>query len=226
LPANGAARRAAPRPPRIRIVVVDDHEVVRHGLRHFLEREADMAIVGEAGSGVDAIRLAEVTRPDVVLLDAKLGDIDGPDVCRRIVAASPATSVVMLTGYLQDGVVLQCLAAGAKGYLIKDVDLAEVTRTVRAVHRGESVLDPKVASRVIASATTRTGISPRGCAVLSNSDRAIVQHVAAGLTNKQIAARVHLSPHTVKDRLERIAADLGVRSRTEIVVESMRAGLV
>ncbi len=216
-----------PRTGHIRILIVDDHEMVRHGLRQLLEHEPDMEVVGEACTGLDAVRIAEVQRPDVVLLDAKLGDIDGPDVCRRILALSPATSVVMLTGYLQDGVVLQSLAAGAKGYLIKDVELPEVKRTIRAVYRGHSVLDPKVASRVIAHAMpgNRNAFSQLG-GVLSDGDRAIIRHVATGRTNKEIGALVHLSPHTIKDRLEKIAAALGVRSRTEVVAESMRAGLV
>ena len=186
-----------------------------------------MEIIGEASTGLDAVRIAEGKRPDVVLLDTKLGDIDGPDVCRRILTVSPATSVVMLTGYLREGVVLQSLAAGAKGYLIKDVELPEVKRTIRAVYRGHSVLDPKVASVVIANATAGNGKSLRRLAgVRAESDRAIIRHVAAGLTNKQIGARVHLSPHTIKDRLEKIASTFEVRSRTEIVAESMRAGLL
>jgi len=184
-----------------------------------------MHVVGDTGTGLQAIHIAEVTRPDVVLLDAKLGDMDGPDVCRRILDVSPATAVVVLTGYLQDGIVLQSLAAGAKGYLVKDVELAEVKRTIRAVYRGQSVLDPKVTSRVIANATAG-GKAAGGYAALSEHDRAIIRHVAAGLTNKQIAALVHLSPHTVKDHLEKIAAAFGVRSRTEIVAASMRAGLL
>ena len=225
--AQERGRRPAPSKGRIRILIVDDHEIVRHGLRHLLEREADMEIIGEAGTGLDAVRMAEGERPDVVLLDAKLGDVDGADVCRRVLAVSPATAVVVLTAYLQDGIMLQSLAAGARGYLIKDVELAEIKRTVRAVYAGHSVLDPKVASRVIANATTANGkaVSPRA-AMLSERDLVIVRCVAAGLTNKAIAARVHLSPHTIKDRLEKIAAGFGVRSRTEIVAESIRAGLL
>ena len=225
--AQERGRRPAPSKGRIRILIVDDHEVVRHGLRQMLEAEPDMEIAGEAGTGLDAVRMAEGERPDVVLLDAKLGDVDGADVCRRVLAVSPATAVVVLTAYLQDGIMLQSLAAGARGYLIKDVELAEIKRTVRAVYAGHSVLDPKVASRVIANATTANGkaVSPRA-AMLSERDLVIVRCVAAGLTNKAIAARVHLSPHTIKDRLEKIAAGFGVRSRTEIVAESIRAGLL
>ena len=225
--AQNRGRRRPPAKGRIRILIVDDHTVVRHGLRQVLEREPDMDIIGEAGTGLDAVRMAEGERPDVVLLDAKLGDDDGADVCRRVLAVSPATAVVVLTAYSQDGIILGALAAGAKGYLIKDVELDEIKRTVRAVYAGHSVLDPKVASRVIANVRTANGkaVSP-GAAVLSERDLVIVRCVAAGLTNKAIAARVHLSPHTIKDRLEKIAAGFGVRSRTEIVAEAIRAGLV
>jgi two-component system, NarL family, response regulator DevR len=216
--------------PRIRVVVVDDHDVVRYGLRQLLEREADMEVIGEASTGTEAVRIATRDQPDVVLLDVKLEDLDGPEVCRRILGVAPRTAVVMLTSYLQDAVLLRSLAAGAKGYLIKDVDLDEVKRTVRAVHRGHSVLDPKVAARVIASAMAPNGKAVNGHAVshaaLSETDLAILRHLAKGSTNKEIGAQVHLSAHTVKDHLEKIGAALQVRSRTEIVAEALRAGLI
>src|SRR5437879_5543040 len=212
---------------RINVAIVDDHEIVRAGLKQALEREADIAIVGEARTGNEAVHVAETLRPHVMLLDVKLEDVEGPEVCRRVLAASPGTAVVMLTSYCQDNIILKSLNAGAKGYLIKDVELPEVKRTIRAVYRGHSVLDPKVASVVIANATAGNGKSLRRLAgVRAESDRAIIRHVAAGLTNKQIGARVHLSPHTIKDRLEKIASTFEVRSRTEIVAESMRAGLL
>lgn len=215
---------------RIRILIVDDHHVVRHGLRQLLEREPDMEVVGEAGSGTEAVRVATEQQPDVVLLDVKLDDLDGPEVCRRIGAAAPGTAVVMLTSYLQDAVILRSLAAGAKGYLIKDVELHEVKRTIRAVHRGHSVLDPKVASRVIAKAMAPGGKATNGKAVsqvaLSETDLAILRHLAKGLTNKEIGAQVHLSAYTIKDHLEKIGVALAVRSRTEIVAEALRAGLI
>jgi DNA-binding NarL/FixJ family response regulator len=215
---------------RIRILIVDDHHVVRHGLRQLLEREPDMEVVGEAGSGTEAVRVATEQQPDVVLLDVKLDDLDGPEVCRRIGAAAPGTAVVMLTSYLQDAVILRSLAAGARGYLIKDVELHEVKRTIRAVHRGHSVLDPKVASRVIAKAMAPGGKATNGKAVsqvaLSETDLAILRHLAKGLTNKEIGAQVHLSAYTIKDHLEKIGVALAVRSRTEIVAEALRAGLI
>src|SRR5256886_3207054 len=132
---------------RINVAIVDDHEIVRAGLKQALEREPDIAIIGEARTGNEAVHLAETLRPHVMLLDVKLEDVEGPEVCRRVLAASPGTAVVMLTSYCQDNIILKSLNAGAKGYLIKDVELAEVKRTIRAVYRGHSVLDPKVAPR-------------------------------------------------------------------------------
>jgi two-component system, NarL family, response regulator DevR len=208
---------------RISVAIVDDHEIVRAGLRQTLEREPDIAIVGEARTGTEAIHLAQTLHPQVMLLDVKLEDIDGPEVCRRVLAVSPSTAVVMLTGYSQDAIVLKSLSAGARGYLMKDVELAEVKRTVRAVYRGHSVLDPKVAPRVIANATNG---GARLVATLSDRDIAIIRYVAGGLTNKEIGSLINLSAHTIKDRLEKIAATFEVRSRAEIVAEAFRAGLI
>src|SRR5213592_2645948 len=176
---------------RINVAIVDDHE-----------------IVGAARTGNEAVHVAETLRPHVMLLDVKLEDVEGPEVCRRVLAASPGTAVVMLTSYCQDNIILKSLNAGAKGYLIKDVELAEVKRTIRAVYRGHSVLDPKVAPRVIANAT-----NGKPGANLSERDVAIIRYVAGGLTNKEIGGLVHLSAHTIKDRLEKIAAVFDVRSR-------------
>jgi two-component system response regulator DevR len=215
---------------KIRIAVVDDHEVVRHGLRLSLELEADMAVVGEARTGDEAIQLAREIKPDVMLLDVRLGETDGPEVCRRVVEVAPRTAVVMLTNYLQDGLVLRSLMAGAKGYVIKDVQLSELKKMIRSVYRGGSVLDPKVTGQVISTATGEAPVSkpagPRNVTVLSETDLAIVKHLSTGLTNKQIAGQVHLSPHTIKDHLEKIRMVLDVRSRTEIVTEALRRGLI
>jgi DNA-binding NarL/FixJ family response regulator len=211
-------------------MIVDDHEVIRHGLREALKLEADMEVVGEAGSGADAVRLAAELQPDVLLLDVKLADLDGPEVCERVLSVAPQTAVIMLTSYLQDGVILRSLTAGATGFLIKDIELGELRRTVRTVHRGHSVLDPKVASRVIASVMAENGHAPSRKSVapprLSDTDLQILRHLAKGSTNKEIAGFVHLSTHTVKDHLQKIGVTLEARSRTEIVAAAMRAGLI
>ena len=217
---------------KIRIVVVDDHEVVRHGLRLSLELEPDMLVVGEARTGEEAVRMVVADRPDVVLLDVRLEGADGPEVCRRILEVAPGTAVVMLTNYAQDGFVLRSLMAGAKGYVIKDVQLSELKKMVRSVFRGGSVLDPRVTGQIILtakSAAEAPAARPAGArkmTTLSDTDLAILRHLSDGLTDKQIAGRVHLSPHTVKDHLEKIRALLDVGSRTEIVATALRRGLV
>ena len=218
--------------PKIRIVVVDDHEVVRHGLRLSLELEPDMALIGEARTGEEALAIVADGKPDVVLLDVRLEGADGPEVCRRILEAAPRTAVVMLTNYDQDGFVLRSLMAGAKGYVIKDVQLSELKKMIRSVYRGGSVLDPKVTGQVISTVAlavdapvVRPG-GPRQVTTLSDTDLTILRHLAEGLTDKQIAGRVHLSPHTVKDHLEKIRGVLDVGSRTEIVATALRRGLV
>ena len=227
---KGRSLPGHPRRARIRIGVVDDHEVVRQGLRATLEHEPDMEIIADVRTGREAVELARAQQPDVMLVDVRLEDSDGPTVCERVRAVAPATRVVMLTSYHQDGMVLRSLAAGARGYVIKDVELGELKRMIRAAYRGESVLDPIVAPHVIAAATM-TGDEPghqrvRRTLALSDIDIDIVRHLARGLTNKQIGVRINLSPHTVKDHVEKMCEILGVRSRIELVVEALRRGLI
>jgi DNA-binding NarL/FixJ family response regulator len=217
----------------IRIVLADDHQVVRHGLRLSLELEPDMVVVGEARSGAEAVRVAEDKRPDVMLLDVKFGDdLDGPEVCRRVLLASPKTAIVMLTNYQQDTLILRSLLAGAKGYVIKDVELEELKKMIRSVYHGAAVLDPKVTTQVISTVVGRaplTGSSQglaRQAVSLSETDLSIIRYLSVGLTNKEIGTRINLSPHTVKDHVEKISDILGVRSRIEIVAEALRRGLI
>jgi DNA-binding NarL/FixJ family response regulator len=214
---------------QIRVVVVDDHAVVRHGLRLLLESEPDMVVAGEASSGAEAVQIARETRPDVMVLDVRLGDLDGPEVCRRVLLASPETAVVMLTNYQHDDLVLRSLLAGAKGYVIKDVQLDELRNVIRSVHRGDSVLDPKVTAQLVSTVVGAGGRGPgrrAPTATLSETDLSIIRYLSVGLTNKEISTRVHLSPHTVKDHIEKICAVLGVRSRVEVVAEALRRGLI
>jgi NarL family two-component system response regulator YdfI len=216
---------------RIRIVIVDDHEIVRYGLRLALELEPDMVVVGEAGTGEEAVRVAATTLPDVILLDVKLGDIDGPDICARVLATAPKSAVLMLTSYLNDALVLRSLIAGAKGYVIKDVELTELKKMIRHVFRGSSVLDPRITTHVISTvAASRRPLRARPLTnhvgALSESDVTIIRGLAEGRTSKEIAARVHLSPHTIRDRIARIGDVLGVRSRAAIVADAVRRGLI
>lgn len=217
---------------KIRIVLVDDHEMVLQGVRLALQAEPDMVVVGEARSGEEAIRLAREAQPDVMLLDVRLGDLEGPQVCRRALEVAPRCAVVMLTSYMQDALVFRSLVAGAKGYVIKDVELSELKRMIRSVFRGHAVLDPKITPQVISTAARRgSGELPedspgKAVLLLSETDFTIMRCLSEGLTNKEIAGRVHLSPHTIKDHIEKICAALGVGTRTEIVAEALRRGLI
>jgi DNA-binding NarL/FixJ family response regulator len=210
---------------RIRIMVADDHEVVRQGLVSSLELESDMEVIGTAALGEQAVRLATLKRPNILLLDVRFPDIDGPEVCRRIMEAAPKTAVIMLTSYRQDSMILRSLKAGARGYLIKDIDLMDMKKMIRSVFRGNDALDPSVARRVIAAAT-KPQRPVTEITRLSEMDLAIIRHLSRGLTNKQIGTLVHRSPHTVKDRLEKISAALDARSRTEIVAAAFKTGLI
>jgi DNA-binding NarL/FixJ family response regulator len=216
--------------PKITIAIVDDFEVVRVGLRTALEAEPDMEVIGEAGTVEDAVRLGTEAKPDVMLLDLKLRSegYDGPEVCRQVLAGSPKTAVIVLTNYLQDVMVFRSLVAGAKGYVIKDVELNELKKMIRSAFRGVSVLDPKITEQVISRATARSGRRPAGDGTdaLSDRDLAIIDHLSRGLSNKEIGALVHLSTSTVKDHLERISGARGVHSRAAIVGEALRRGLI
>lgn len=216
--------------PKIRIAIVDDHPVTRQGLRSLLAAEPDMEVVGEAGTGVEAVHLAEMQRPHIMLLDARLEDLDGPEVCQRVLGVAPKTAVVMLSGSLQDSLVYRCLTAGAKGYLVKDVAIDELKKIIRAVYRGNAVLDPRVTPSILAAmATGKSGTPARSfqnLALLDEIDLAIIRYLSRGLSTKEIAPLVNLSPHTVKDRIEKIGAALEARSRTEIVAEAFRKGLL
>src|SRR5581483_8892102 len=217
---------------RIRLVVVDDHEIVRHGLRLSLEIEPDMVVAGEARTGQEAVDVALQVQPDVLLLDVRLEDIDGPEVCRRVLAVAPRIAIVMLTNYLQDDLVFRSLVAGAKGYVIKDVQLGELKKMIRAVYRGNAVLDPKVTTQVISTVAARS-LSPQSrpagapaAAALTDTTVTVVRYLAQGLTNREIGERVHLSPHTVKDHIQKLCDVFGVRSRAAIVAEAARRGLI
>jgi len=213
---------------KIRIAIVEDHEIVREGLRAALGAEPDMEVVGDVGAGTEAVALVQRTRPDILLLDIKLGVLEGPEVCRQVLDVAPRTSVVMLTSYAQEALLVRSLAAGAKGYIVKDVELTELKRMLRLVYRGNSVLDPKITAHVIHTATNGvTGMSTAArAATLSEKDLAIVRYLSDGMTNKEIAARVHLSPHTVKDRLEKLRDTFGARTRAQLVTRVLMEGLI
>ncbi len=210
---------------QIRILVVDDHEMVREGLMAMLQSEPDFDVVGQTGRGAEAVDLVEATRSDVVLLDARLPDVSGVEVCRRLTHAHPAVAVVILTTYTDPDLVQECIQAGARGYVVKDVERFSLKESIRAVYRGQSVLAPQVAGQVIERARTRQTAGSRRAA-LSASQVSILRLISRGHSNREIAAEVHLSENTVKTHVQEIFRKLGVRNRVEAAILAGKSGWI
>jgi DNA-binding NarL/FixJ family response regulator len=203
----------------IRILIVDDHRVVRQGIRSLLELETDFKIVAEAGTGAEALNLIDQMRPDIVLLDLKLPDINGAEVCRRATALHPGIAILILTAISSGPEVIECIDAGAKGYVLKDVDVYELARTIRAIHRGESVLDPQVTQAVLQRAR-RSSKGFMSAVALTDQEKEIVRLIAQGLTNKEIGEKLFMSPSTVKFHLSDIMQKLDVKRRAQVVFKA------
>lgn len=210
---------------RIRVLIVDDHEMVREGLMAMLQPEPDFEVVGQTGSGAAVVELVETTRPDVVLLDARLPDVSGVEVCRRLGVSHPGVSVVILTTYTDPDLVQECIEAGARGYVVKDVERFSLKESIRAVHRGQAVLAPQVAGPVIDRARAQEPVGSRR-ASLSGSQLAILRLISRGHSNREIAAEVHLSENTVKTHVQEIFRKLGVRNRVEAAILAGKSGWI
>jgi DNA-binding NarL/FixJ family response regulator len=204
----------------VRVLLVDDHPVVRVGLRGMLAAAPDIEVVGEAGSGNEAVVLAGTLAPDVVLMDLRMPEVDGVTATERIRAVRPETRVVVLTTYDTDTDILRAIEAGAAGYLLKDASLDTLADAVRAAARGETVLAPPVAARLVDRMRTPTGetLTPRETEVLAL--------VARGLSNADIGRRLYIGGATVKTHLLRIFAKLDVNDRTAAVTVAMSRGLL
>jgi DNA-binding NarL/FixJ family response regulator len=199
----------------IRVLLADDHPVVREGLRGMLAAEPDIEVVGEAASGPEAVALAELLRPDVILMDLRMPGGDGVEATRRLAG----TTVVVLTTYDSDADILRAVEAGAAGYLLKDTPRAVLADSVRAAARGETVLAPAVAGRLFGR--MRAGPAPEQ---LSARETEVLALVARGLTNAEIARRLYLSEATIKTHLLRASAKLGVSGRTAAVTKAIETG--
>jgi DNA-binding NarL/FixJ family response regulator len=205
----------------VRVLLVDDHPVVRAGLRGMLATEEGIEVVGEAGSGAEAVAVAAATAPDVVLMDLRMPGVDGVTATARILAAGRGTKVVVLTTYETDADILRAVEAGAAGYLLKDVSPAELSRAVRAAARGETVLAPSVAARLVSNAR-RPGPAP----VLSARELEVLRLVGRGLTNADIGRTLYISEATVKTHLLRMFQKLGVSDRTAAVTTALARGFL
>jgi two-component system, NarL family, response regulator DevR len=207
----------------VRVFLLDDHEVVRRGLRDLLESDGELEVVGEAGTAEQALARIPPTKPDVAVLDVRLPDGDGIEVCREVRSRHPEVHCVMLTSYSDDEALLQAMLAGASGYIAKQITGADIVDAVRRVANGQSLLNPAVTAR----ARDRLRNEPEGderLSRLSRQERTILELIADGLTNRHIAQRLNLAEKTVKNYVSNLLSKLGMERRTQAAVYAARLG--
>ena len=219
---------AAERP--LRLLLVDDQQLIREGLRTLLEMEKDLSIVGEAADGAAAVQAFEKLSPDVVLMDVRMPRVDGVEATRRIRASHPEARILVLTTFDEDELVFEAIRAGARGYLLKDVSGVDLAAAIRAIAHGEAALQPSVARKVMdafarmaqpAQATTEHFVEP-----LSGRERAVLSLLARGLSNKEIAAQLFLAEGTVKNHVSAILLKIDARDRTQAALKAREMGLL
>jgi NarL family two-component system response regulator LiaR len=211
-------------PEPIRVLLVDDHAVVRDGLRTYLGLQDGLEVVGEAADGAEAIRVAEELRPDVVLMDLVMPVLDGVGAMRALRERLPATRVIVLTSFTDEAQLLPAIQAGAAGYLLKNAQPAELRRAIHAAHAGEALLDPAVAARLVAALAQPAGApAPER---LTPREREVLGLIGRGLSNKRIARELGVAEKTVKTHVGHVLAKLDVTDRTQAALYAVREGLV
>jgi NarL family two-component system response regulator LiaR len=208
----------------IRVLIVDDHAVVREGLRAFLQTQDGIEVAGEAANGNEAVEVASRLVPDVILMDLVMPELDGVRAMRVLRERVPAARVIVLTSFLDEDKLLPAIRAGAAGYLLKNADPKELARAVRAAHAGEALLDPVVAARLVETLAADGGVDPIDR--LTPREREVLVLIGRGFPNKRIAQELGLAEKTVKTHVGHVLAKLGVTDRTQAAVVAVRAGLV
>lgn len=212
----------------IRILLADDHAVVRQGTRELLEQQDDLEVVAEASDGKEAVQLALTEHPDVVIMDFSMPELNGIEATRQIKAVAPDIAVLVLTAYDSDQYIFAFLAAGAAGYLLKDVSVDQLIRAIRAVHAGESMLHPAITRKVIShfAQPEQKSKPPIGTEQITERELDVLKLAAQGLSNRDIALHLGISVRTAQTHLSNVFNKMGVGSRTEAVMHALRLGLI
>jgi len=212
---------------KLKVVIVDDHQVVRQGLRTFLELVDDIQVVGEAGDGAEGVELARREQPDVVLMDLVMPGMDGITATRQLKALGLGARVIALTSFTEDDKVFPAIQAGASSYLLKDVSPDELVAAIRAAHRGEARLHPEIARKLMDAMRADPGAARRepASADLSERELEVMRLVADGLNNREIASQLVISEKTVKTHITHILSKLSLDDRTQLAIYAIRTGI-
>ena len=209
----------------IKVLIVDDHTVVRGGLVAMLGRQSDITVVGEAKNGLEAVEKSQELDPNIILMDLRMPEMDGVEAMRQIRVKNPDSKFIVLTTYDSDEYIFDAIEAGAKGYLLKDATREEIFEALRAVHRGESLIQPGVAARVL-DRFAQLSRESTPASVLSEREFEVLQAIAKGGGNKEIASRLSISESTVKTHVTNIFQKLDVTSRTDAVTQALQRGII
>jgi two-component system response regulator DevR len=208
-------------PTKIRVYLLDDHEIVRQGIRTFLEAAGDIEVVGESGSAVDATNRIPALHPDVAILDARLPDGSGIEVCRTVRSVDPSINALILTSYDDDEALFSAIMAGAAGYVLKEIKSSDLLSAIRHVAAGQSLIDPSLTMRVLERVRNPVTRAPE-LAELTDQELQLLEFIAEGLTNRQIGERMFLAEKTVKNYVSNVLSKLGVERRTQAAVLAAR----
>jgi two-component system, NarL family, response regulator LiaR len=210
--------------PQIRLLLADDHTLMRQGLRQLCEGMGGFTVVAEAEDGVQAVALARATQPDVILMDIVMPEVDGVEAIRQIIREIPAARIIALTMYREEQYMLDAIRAGARGYLLKTVDAGELIAAIEAVHRGDYLIDPIIASRVLSEFHLAAPPQALRSEPLTEGEMAVLRLVAHGVENQEIAQTLNYSVYTVANRLRTIYEKLHVTNRTQAALYALRQG--